>query len=157
MKLEFWSIGKQHDSYLKEAIEEYTSRIKRYCPVKWEIIPAPKHAGLLSEMDLKRTEGKMIMEWLDKDTVLVVLDEHGRQMDSEGLAAWFTKMGNHASKRIVFLIGGAFGIDKPVLERADLTWSLSKLTFPHQLIRLLLAEQVYRAFTITRNEKYHHR
>jgi 23S rRNA (pseudouridine1915-N3)-methyltransferase len=157
MKLELWSIGKQHDSSLKEVIEDYTTRINRYCPVKWDIISPPKNAGLLSEIDLKRLEGKLILDKIDKEVTLVVLDEGGGQLNSEGLAAWLTKMGNHSSKRIVFLIGGAFGIDKTVMDRADLVWSLSKLTFPHQLVRLILAEQVYRAFTITRNEKYHHR
>jgi len=157
MKIEFWSLGKPHDSSVKEAIEEYTSRIKKYCPVQWQIIPPPKNAGMLSEMDLKRLEGKMILEWVDKDCVLVALDEHGKEMDSEGLATFITKQGNRATKRLIFLIGGAFGIDQAVLEKADHKISLSKLTFPHQLVRLILSEQVYRAFSIIKNEKYHHR
>jgi 23S rRNA (pseudouridine1915-N3)-methyltransferase len=112
---------------------------------------------MLSEMDLKRLEGKMITEWLDKDTILVALDEYGKEMDSEGLASLLVKRGNMSTRKLVFLIGGAFGLDESVLHRADYKWSLSKLTFPHQLVRLILAEQVYRAYTIIKNEKYHHR
>ena len=147
MKIAFWSIGKAHDPALKAAIEDYTARILKYAPVKWEILPVPKNAGMLSEMDLKRLEGKMIMEWLDKDTTLIALDEYGKELDSEGLAQLLIKKGNMSTRKLVFLIGGAFGLDEQVLQRADFKWSLSKLTFPHQLVRLLLAEQVYRAYT----------
>ena len=80
MKIEFWSIGKQHDPSIKDAIEDYSARIKKYAPIQWEIIPVPKNAGMLSENDLKRLEGKMILEWLDKDTVLIALDEYGKEM-----------------------------------------------------------------------------
>jgi 23S rRNA (pseudouridine1915-N3)-methyltransferase len=99
----------------------------------------------------------MITEWLDKDTFLVALDEYGKEMDSEGLASLLVKRGNMSTRKLVFLIGGAFGLDESILNRADYKWSLSKLTFPHQLVRLILAEQVYRAYTIIKNEKYHHR
>jgi 23S rRNA (pseudouridine1915-N3)-methyltransferase len=157
MKIEFWSIGKQHDSALKTAIDMYTARLEKYVSVSWQILPVPKNAGMLSEMDLKRLEGKMITEWLDKDTILVALDEYGKEMDSEGLASLLVKRGNMSTRKLVFLIGGAFGLDESILQRADYKWSLSKLTFPHQLVRLILAEQVYRAYTIIKNEKYHHR
>jgi len=157
MKIEFWSVGKSHDQQLKSAIEMYTARIEKYSQVSWQILPVPKNAGMLSEMDLKKQEGKMILEWLDKDTTLVALDEYGKEMDSEGLAAFLIKRGNMSTRKLVFLIGGAFGLDDAVLKRADLKWSLSRLTFPHQLVRLILSEQVYRAFTIIKNEKYHHR
>lgn len=157
MKIEFWSIGKQHDPSLKSAIDMYTGRLEKYIPVSWEILPVPKNAGMLSEMDLKRLEGKMVLEWLDKDTILIALDEYGKEMDSEGLASLLVKRGNMSTRKLVFLIGGAFGLDESILQRADYKWSLSKLTFPHQLVRLILAEQVYRAYTIIKNEKYHHR
>ena len=156
MKIEFWSIGKQHDPSIREAIEEYTSRIKKYAPVKWEIIPVPKNANALSEIDQKRSEAKMILERIDKDTVLVALDEYGKEMSSINLATFLTKKADMGAKKLVFLIGGAFGIDQSILDKADHKWSLSKLTFPHQLVRLMLAEQIYRAFSITKNEKYHH-
>ena len=157
MKIEFWSIGKQHDPSIKEAIDDYTKRINKYHPVKWVILPVPKNAGMLSEADLKRLEGKMVVEWLDKDDVLIAMDERGKEFDSVGLATFISKKGMEGAKKIVFIIGGAFGLDEAVLKRANHTWSLSLLTFPHQLVRLVLAEQVYRAFTIIKNEKYHHR
>jgi 23S rRNA (pseudouridine1915-N3)-methyltransferase len=97
------------------------------------------------------------MEWLEKEDYLVALDEHGKQMGSEGLADFIQKTANRSVKRMVFVIGGAFGLDETVLKRADFKWSLSELTFPHQLVRLMLAEQVYRACTILKNEKYHHK
>ncbi len=157
MKLEFWSIGKQHDPAIKDAIDDYTKRINKYHPVKWVIIPVPKNAGMLSETELKKLEGKMVLEWLNKDDVLITLDEKGKEFDSLELSIFLSKKGMEASKKIVFLIGGAFGIEESVLKRSNHIWSLSKLTFPHQLVRLILAEQVYRACTIIKNEKYHHR
>ena len=157
MKIECWSIGKAHDPAIREAIEDFTSRVNKYNPVKWQILPVPKNAGMLSEMDLKKLEGKMILEWLEKDSILVALDEYGKEISSTGLADFIVKKGNMGTKKIVFLIGGAFGIDPAVLERADHRISLFKLTFPHQLVRLILIEQIYRAYTIIKNEKYHHR
>lgn len=156
MKIEFWSIGKPHESSIKEAIESYTARINKYNAVKWEILSVPKNAAMLSAADLKRLEGKMILDWLEKDSILVLLDERGKEMDSKELSNFIIKKGNMGIKKLIFLIGGAFGVDNAILKRADHTWSLSKLTFPHQLVRLLLAEQIYRAFTIIKNEKYHH-
>ena len=156
MKIEFWSIGKQHDPSIKEAIEEYTSRIKKYISVKWEIIPVPKNAQAMSETELKKQEAKLIMDKIDKDMIMVALDEYGKEMTSIDLANFLTKKADLGTKKIIFLIGGAFGIDKALFEQAEHKWSLSKLTLPHQLVRLILAEQVYRAFTIIRNEKYHH-
>lgn len=157
MKIECWSIGKAHDPAIRDAIEDFTSRVSKYTAVKWQILPVPKNAGMLSEIDLKKLEGKMILEWLDKETILVALDELGKEISSEGLADLIVKRGNMGTKKIVFLIGGAFGIDNIVLERADYRISLSKMTFPHQLVRLILIEQLYRAYTIIKNEKYHHR
>jgi len=111
----------------------------------------------MSEMDLKKKEGEIVLEWLNKDDYLVALDERGKQFTSETLADFIMKRGNESIKNLVFLIGGAFGIDEAVLKRANHKWSLSSLTFPHQLVRLILAEQVYRACSILRNEKYHHK
>ena len=111
---------------------------------------------MLSEMDLKKKESETILDWLQKDDYLVVLDGKGKEMDSEGLARFLQSRSNESLKKLVFLIGGAYGLDEAVLTRANYQWSLSRLTFPHQLVRLLLAEQLYRACTILRNEKYHH-
>jgi 23S rRNA (pseudouridine1915-N3)-methyltransferase len=156
MKLQFWSVGKNNEPYVKSGIEDFTKRITNYYNVKWNIIPVPKNAGMMSGLDLKKKEGEMIMEWLRKDDYLVLLDERGKQLTSEGLAYFILSRANESRKNLVFLIGGAFGVDEIIFKRANFIWSLSKLVFPHQLVRLILAEQVYRACTIIRNEKYHH-
>lgn len=156
MKIHLWSIGKNHEPYVKPGIQEFTSRVARYYPVQWNIIPMPKNAGMMSEMDLKKKEGEIILDWLGKDDYLVALDERGKQMSSEELSSFIVKRSNESRKNLVFLIGGAYGLDEAVLKRADFAWSLSKLVFPHQLVRLILAEQIYRACTIGKNEKYHH-
>jgi len=165
MKIQFWSIGKNHDPSIKDAIEDFTRRISKYFPVEWTIIPVPKNAGMMSEMDLKKKEGEMILDWLKKparmnrpggDDYLVVLDGHGKEMTSDKLAEFIQARANESVKTLIFLIGGVFGLDKTIIQRANHKWSLSQLTFPHQLVRLILAEQVYRACTIIRNEKYHH-
>ena len=110
----------------------------------------------MSEMDLKKKEAEMILDWLQKGDYLVALDEHGKEMTSEKLAEFIQARANESIKTLVFLVGGAFGLDRMILEKANYQWSLSQLTFPHQLARLILSEQVYRACTIIRNEKYHH-
>lgn len=157
MKISFWSVGKNNEPYIKEGVEEFTRRISKYFKAGWSIIPVPKNAGMLSEIDLKKKEGETILEWLTKGDYLVALDGRGKQLSSEGLANFIQARANENTKQLIFLIGGAYGIDESVLKRADYTWSLSQLTFPHQLVRLILAEQVYRACTINRNEKYHHK
>ena len=156
MKIQFWSVGKANEQYVKAGVEEFTKRISKYYPVEWTIIPLPKNSGMLSEADLKKREGEMILDWLQKEDYLVALDERGKQLNSEGLAEFIMKRTNESVKNLVFLIGGAYGIDEAVLKRADFIWSLSHLVFPHQLVRLILAEQIYRACSINRNEKYHH-
>ena len=156
MKFQFWTVGKDHEPYVKDGILQFTKRIGNYYPVQWNIIPSPKNAAMLSEMDLKKKEGETILDFLAKDDYLVLLDERGKQLRSEELASFIQQRANESAKNIVFLIGGAFGVSEAVQERANYTWSLSKLVFPHQLVRLILAEQVYRACSINRNEKYHH-
>jgi 23S rRNA (pseudouridine1915-N3)-methyltransferase len=156
MKLKFWSVGKANEPYVKEGIELFTKRIANYYPVEWQIIAMPKNAGTLSENDLKKKEGEIILHLLEKDDYLVVLDEKGKLLNSEGVAAFIQSRGNESVKNIIFLIGGAYGVSDAVLSRANYKWSLSQLVFPHQLVRLILAEQIYRACSILRNEKYHH-
>ena len=156
MKIQFWAIGKNHEPYVKMGVEDFSKRISNYFPVEWNIIPVPKNAGMLSEMDLKKREGETVMDWLQKDDYLVALDERGKQFDSVQLSHFIQTRANESVKKMVFLIGGAYGIDDTVLKRANHKWSLSLLTFPHQLVRLVLAEQIYRACTLLRNEKYHH-
>ena len=156
MKFQFWTVGKNHEPYVKAGIELFTKRISNYYPVEWNILPMPKNAGLLSETDLKKKEGEMITGLLQKEDWLILLDETGKQLSSEELAHFIQLRANESIKNMVFLIGGAYGVSEPVKQRANYQWSLSKLVFPHQLVRLILAEQVYRACSINRNEKYHH-
>ena len=156
MKIQFWSVGKAHESHVKEGIALFTKRITHYFSVEWQIIAPPKNAATLNENDLKIKEGEVIMQMLKKDDYLVVLEERGQQLNSEGLAAFLQQRANESEKNIIFLIGGAYGVSGDILRRANYKWSLSQLVFPHQLVRFILAEQVYRACTILRNEKYHH-
>jgi 23S rRNA (pseudouridine1915-N3)-methyltransferase len=156
MKLQLWSVGKDHEAYVKTGVDDFTKRISRYYPVEWMILPPPRNAGALSPADLKRKEGDMILDALSKEDYLAALDERGRQMSSEGLAQFIQARANDSVRNLIFLIGGAYGLDERVLQRANHKWSLSQLTLPHQLVRLVLAEQLYRACTIQRNEKYHH-
>ena len=156
MKIQLWSIGKDHEPYVKMGVEDFTKRISRYYPVEWTIIPVPKNAGVLSPGDLKKKEAEILLERQSKEDWLVALDERGKSFGSEGLAQFIQTRANEGRKNLVFLIGGIYGLDESILRRADHRWSLSQLTLPHQLVRLLLAEQLYRACTILRNEKYHH-
>jgi len=156
MKFKLISIGKQHEKYIKEGVEDFTARIQKYYPAEWQIIAPPKNAASLSESELKKAESVLVLSQLQKDDFLILLDEKGKMISSVELSALLQQRTNESSKKLVFLIGGAFGVDASLRDRANFTWSLSKLVFPHMLVRLILAEQVYRACTIARNEKYHH-
>lgn len=156
MQIQFWSVGKNHDQYVAEGIADFTKRVNNYFTSSWKIIPPVKHASSLSEAELKKKEGEQILKLLDANDYLIALDERGKSLSSEKLASFIQNRANESVKQVVFLIGGAYGLDVAVTKRASLTWSLSSLTFPHQLVRLILAEQVYRACSILRNEKYHH-
>jgi len=156
MKIQIWAIGKPHVKELKSAIDDFTQRCNNYFQLEWNIIPVPKNAGMMSEMDLKKKEGELILQWLEPTDFIVALDERGKQFDSIALSKFIQVKANASVKRLVFVIGGAFGLDEAILKRSNHLWSLSQLTFPHQLVRLILAEQLYRAFTILKNEKYHH-
>ena len=156
MKFAFWAIGKPHEPYIKPGVDEFTNRISNYYSVKWHIIPVLKNAANLSETVLKKKESEVVLGLLQKDDYLVLLDEKGKQLTSEGVGSFILARGNESQKQVIFLIGGSYGSDEAILKRANFVWSLSLLTFPHQLVRLILCEQVYRACTILRNEKYHH-
>ena len=156
MKIQFWTIGKAHESHVNEGIVLFTKRIGHYYAVDWKIIGSPKNAASLSTNELKTREGEIILSSLTKEDWLILLDENGKQLTSEGLAALIQQRANESVKTLVFLIGGAFGVSAEIKKRANFQWSLSQLVFPHQLVRMILAEQVYRACTINKNEKYHH-
>ncbi|SRR6185312_1815413 len=156
MKIIFWSVGKAHDSYVKEGIEIFTKRISHYFPVEWKLFPTAKNAENLSPEEIKKAEGISILNALQNTDVLVALDENGKQWNSVELGNFVQQKANESSRNLIFLIGGAYGIHRDVLLKCNHKWSLSKLVFPHQLVRLILAEQIYRACSIIRNEKYHH-
>ena len=111
MKIQFWSIGKNHDPYVKEGIEDFTDRISKYFPVEWNIIPVPKNAGMLSEMDLKKKEAETFLTWLKKDDYLIALDEHGKEMSSEKLAEFIQARANESIKTVGFLDWRCFRLD----------------------------------------------
>lgn len=157
MKILFWSVGKQHENYVKKGVEDFTKRISKYFKVDWVIIPPVKNAASLNEQEQKKKEGESILQLLSKDDYLVALEERGKQINSIALADFLQARANESTRQLIFLIGGAYGLDEAVLQRANYKWSLSPLVFPHQLVRLILSEQVYRACTILKNEKYHHK
>jgi len=154
MKIYFWSVGKAHEPYVKEGIEIFTKRISHYYPVEWKIFP-PKNSEKFNDQ-VKKSEAKQLLDAIQPGDILVALDEKGRQWTSPELAALIQQKANSSTKNLVFLIGGAYGLHETILNICNYKWSLSKLVFPHQLVRLILSEQVYRACTIIRNEKYHH-
>ncbi len=156
MKLYFWSVGKAHDSYVNEGINTFTKRISHYYPVEWKIFAPAKNTASLSKELAKAAESSHLLNALQDEDILVALDENGKQWSSPELAAFIQQKANESSKNIIFLIGGAYGLHENILKRCNHKWSLSKLVFPHQLVRIILAEQIYRACTIIRNEKYHH-
>ena len=156
MQIHFWTIGKNHEHYVDEGISDFTRRINNYFPATWKIIPTIKNASLHTGQELKRKEGEIILKMLGTQDYFVTLDENGRTFNSSQLSNFIQQRANDSTKNLVFLIGGAYGLDPDVLKRANHNWSLSPLTFPHQLVRLILSEQIYRACTILRNEKYHH-
>lgn len=155
MKFVFCSIGKEDSGLLKSAIEEFLKRIKYYFSIEWKVMAASKiQSGPINESKAK--DATLILQYLKKDDYLVALDEAGTMLSSPQLATRIQTCANQSVKEMVFVIGGAYGLHESVLQRANFIWSLSPLTFPHQLVRLILAEQVYRACTIIKNEKYHH-
>lgn len=156
MKLLFWSVGSKHEPYVAEGIELFSKRIQHYFPCEWKLIASPKNASSLEEVALREAESKVVLDLLDPVDYLILLDERGRMLDSPGLANILEQRAVNGARKVHFLIGGAYGVTDEVRQRADLVWQLSKLVFPHQLVRLILAEQVYRACSIMRGEKYHH-
>ena len=153
MKIVFLSVGKAHESYIKEGVLNFTQRISHYYPVDWQLI-APAKATEPGQ--IKKAEAQSILKALQPTDILILLDEKGKMLDSPGLAKLIQQKANQSAQRIVFLIGGAYGVEQSIKERANFTWSLSELVFPHMLVRLILAEQIYRACSILANEKYHH-
>lgn len=141
---------------MKSGIDEYLRRLQRYTKVQWEELPDVKKVDRSDEPVLKRREGELILSKTTTGDLLVLLDEGGKSFDSVEFAQWLNHKMLHSSRDIVFVIGGAYGFSDEVYARADAKLSLSKMTFSHQIIRVIFAEQLYRAFTILKGEPYHH-
>ncbi len=156
MKIECWAIGKSHETHVVQGVQDFSERIQNYYPMEWRLFNLKKNAGALSQIKLKESESELILAALKPGDYLVSLDENGKTLSSRKLSAFISDRGNESVKRLVFLIGSAYGLDTTLLLKSKFIWSLSALTFPHQLVRLILAEQIYRACSIGRNEKYHH-
>ena len=154
MKIQFLNFGKNHDAYVSPGIEMFTKRINHYIEAHWVLLPAAKS----TTPDLiKKEEADKILQRLQVEDYVILLDERGSNWNNQDIANEIQRCQNQSVRNLIFLIGGAFGVDDCIRRRANATWSLSRLVFPHMLVRLILSEQVYRSFTILRNEKYHHK
>ena len=156
MKILLIQIEKTTELYLNEGIKIYTERLKNYSSFSTETLTMPKSIRQKPFDVQKKAEAVEIEKLLETSDFLVCLDEHGKQFTSMQYAEFLNKRMVSGCKRLVFLIGGPFGIDKTILEKANYTLSLSNMTFSHQMIRLFFVEQLYRGFSILKNEKYHH-
>jgi 23S rRNA (pseudouridine1915-N3)-methyltransferase len=155
MRIKLILNGKTDDAYLLEGISIFEKRLKHYCSFEQVIIPAVKAANLSAEQ-MKEKEAELILKQIDNSDFLVLLDEKGKLLTSNDFADFIEKQQLASVKALVFVVGGPFGFAESVYKRANYTLSLSKMTFSHQMIRLLFIEQLYRAYTIIKGEKYHH-
>lgn len=155
MKTIFLLTGKTRNSYLIEGINEYQKRIRNYLSLDLVEIPDLKNTRNLSPEKVKENEGKQIFQQLQEGDFVVLLDEKGKEFTSRQFADFMQARMLSSIKRIVFVTGGAWGFSREIYKRADLSLSLSKMTFPHQLVRLIFLEQLYRALTILKGEPYH--
>lgn len=149
-------IGKTDNSFVAEGYEEYFKRIKRYLKFEFKVIRDIKNSGNLDENVQKKMEGEKILEGITSSDIIVLLDENGKEFSSREFAGFISKQMNASVKNLVFIVGGPYGFSEEVYHRANYKISLSRMTFSHQLIRLIFAEQLYRAFAIINNEPYHH-
>ena len=155
MKTIFMLVGKTTDKLFAKGIENYVSRLAHYMPFEMVIIPELKNTKKLTEDQQKVAEGEMILTKLQPSDTVVLLDEHGSEYRSIEFASWLQRK-QQTTRRLVFVIGGPYGFSKAVRERANEKISLSKMTFSHQMVRLIFTEQLYRACTIIKGEPYHH-
>ena len=156
MTIELWSLGKENNKWMDEAITEYTKRINRYQAFKMVNIDNTKINKNTPMEQLLAREADLITQKLTDRDLLIALDDKGKAFSSVQFAEKLNQTMNLSPQRIIFLIGGSYGIAQSLKEKSHFLLSLSTFTFPHQLVRLLFSEQLYRAFTILKNEKYHH-
>jgi 23S rRNA (pseudouridine1915-N3)-methyltransferase len=153
MKIELLVIGKTNEKYLEEGIKIYIKRLSHYTNFSLIIV---KDAKAVNDIEaLKKAEGQIFLSHLSKDDFVILLDEKGSEYSSKKFSKYIETIQNQSTKKLVFIVGGAFGFSDEIYQRANAKLSLSKLTFSHQMIRLFFCEQLYRAYTIIRGEKYH--
>ncbi|WP_438964523.1 23S rRNA (pseudouridine(1915)-N(3))-methyltransferase RlmH [Winogradskyella sp.] len=157
MTIKLIAIGKTDNNNLQTLIADYQKRLGHYIRFEFEIIPDLKKVKHLSESQQKDKEGELILSKTQKSDVLILLDENGKQMDSVAFANYLQKHLNSGIKNLIFVIGGPYGFSEAVYQRANGKLGLSKMTFSHQMVRLFFIEQLYRGFTILKNEPYHHK
>lgn len=155
MHIEIWTIGKANEPHIEAGMALYFQKIKPYNTISLEIIPPLKKTPTSIDT-IKKEEEALLLKKLKPHHHLILLDETGKLLTSPQWAEQFQQQMNHSVKTLVLLIGGAYGVTDAIKMQAKQTWSLSKLVFPHQLVRLIVAEQVYRAFSILNNTPYHH-
>lgn len=158
MKITVITVGKIKEKYLKDAIAEYSKRLSKYC--KLEIIEVadektPDNASEVVEDSIRSKEAERILKYVKDDAYIITLEIGGKQLSSEELADKIDKLGVQGTSHIIFIIGGSIGLGKEVLNKSNYALSFSKMTFPHQLMRVILLEQVYRSYRIISNEPYH--
>jgi 23S rRNA (pseudouridine1915-N3)-methyltransferase len=157
MTIKLIAIGKTDSVSLQDLIKGYENRLKHYVKFELDIIPDIKNVKNLSETQQKEKEGEFILKKLNATDVLILLDENGKQFGSVEFSDYLQKKMNSGIKQLVLVIGGPYGFSDAVYTKAQVKISLSNMTFSHQMVRLFLVEQLYRAFTILKNEPYHHR
>ncbi|CUP79276.1 MAG: 23S rRNA (pseudouridine(1915)-N(3))-methyltransferase RlmH [Clostridium baratii] len=158
MNITLVTVGKLKEKYLKQAIDEYSKRLSRYCKLDIIELPdekTPDNASEKEEAQIKEKEGRAILSKIKDNSYVVAMDLKGKQLTSEELSSFVERCGVKGNSNIVFVIGGSLGLSDEVIKRADYKLCFSKMTFPHQLFRVMLLEQVYRAFRIMKNEPYH--
>lgn len=156
MDIKLILLGKTEEAYLKEGILKYSKRLKHYISYSDIVIPALKNAKRLSFQEIKQKEGTLLLAKVKPTDTLALLDENGSVFTSVEFSDFLQKQMNQSTKSLIFVVGGPYGFSNEVYQRANYKVSLSKMTFSHQMIRLLFVEQIYRAFTILNNEPYHH-
>ena len=156
MRITLLQIDKTQDSYLAQGIDTYTKRLKNYAALEVATINVPKPVRQRSLNEQKTEEAKLIFNHVNDDDFLILLDDKGKEYTSLEFSKFIAQKQNASTKHLIFLIGGPFGFDPKIYERANFKLSFSKMTFSHQMIRLFFVEQLYRAYTILKGEKYHH-
>ncbi len=156
MDIKLFLHGKTEDAYIQEGVLKYSKRLKRYISFSEHIIPALKNTKSLSFQEIKQKEGEMLLAKLKDSDTVILLDDKGVSFSTLDFSDFLQKQMNQSTRSLVFVVGGPYGFSKDVYSRANSKLSLSKMTFSHQMIRLLFVEQIYRAFTILKNEPYHH-